>query len=152
MKQVRLCSVLTKAGEPCGAPAQNQRGKSVCYNHDAERLEERRRNARRNASSPDGARRRLKRVERELPRVRSLYLEFIEKIMAGELTPHQAKQANALIGASHALNRATNIELEYRRHVEFAGVPPEQAGGVIEDLAEEAERLMGEVIEGEVVS
>jgi hypothetical protein len=46
-------------------------------------------------------------------------------------------------------NRATNIELQYREHVEKHGGPPEQAGRVIEDLAAEAERLMSEVIVGE---
>lgn len=46
-------------------------------------------------------------------------------------------------------NRATNIELQYREHVEKHGEPPEQAGGVIEDLAAEAERLMEEVVAGE---
>ena len=81
--------------------------------------------------------------------MRSLILQYIEKLMAGDLTPHQAKQAQNLVQASHALNRATNIELEYRRHVELAGVPPAEAPGVVDELAEEAERLMEEVIEGE---
>lgn len=75
----------------------------------------------------------------------------MRRVLAGELTPHQAKQVQNLVQASHALNRAASTQLDYRRHVEQTGVPPEQAGGVIEELAEEAERLMQDVIEGEKV-
>lgn len=148
-KTVELCAATTKAGEPCPHPRQRKRDSEFCWTHDPERVEERRRAARTNASSRDGARRRLKRVERELPKARSLILEFMQKLMTDELSPRQQKQAQNLVQATHALNRATNIELEYRRYTEQTGEPPEHAGGVIEELAEEAERLMDEVIVGE---
>lgn len=148
-KQVELCAATTKAGDPCPHPRQRKRDSEFCWTHDPERVEERTRAARTNASSRDGASRRLKRIERELPRVQTLCLQYMEKVMAGELTPHQAKQAQNLVQATHAINRAASVELRYREHVEKTGEPPEQAGGVIEDLAAEAERLMEEVVAGE---
>lgn len=148
-KTVELCAETTKAGDPCPHPRQKKRDSPYCWTHDPERAAERRRAAQRNASSRDGARRRLRKVEKELPEVRRLILELMRAAMADELSPRQQKQVQNIVQATHALNRAANIELEYRRHVEQTGVPPEQAGGVIEELASEAERLMEDVIEGE---